>query len=379
MWALGIGAVGLAASVILLFIQPNHFYHGYLVGFTFWVGASCGCMAVLMLHHLVAGEWGLVGQRILEAGSETIYLMAVFFVPILFGMHELYEWTHEEVVAESPALQHKKPYLNTPFFLIRTAVYFTALSTITFFLVRWSAKSDRTGEARFAARLRRLSAGGLVVYILLMTLASVDWVMSIEPHWFSKVYGWMLQVSQSLVAITLVIVLLTLLRNAPPLARIVKTKHFHDWGNLLLAFVILWAYLMFAQFLIMWSGNIPEDVAWYTHRTDGAWLYFGPAMIIAHFAVPFLLLLFRRVKRHRRALAILAGCLFVVHVGFVAWLVLPGFVESSALATFLAAAASWIGIGGCWLTFMLSRLSTRPLLPTFDPRFEVLLSERAAP
>lgn len=379
LWSLGVGTVGLAAAVVLLFIHPSAFYHGYLVGFFFWIGASLGCLVLLMLHHLVAGEWGFVSQRILEGGAGTLPYMAVFFIPVFFGMPELYEWVHEDAVRESPLLQHKSAYLNVSFFAVRTIVYFAVWTTLAVLLTRWSAAGGRTRELRYAARMRRLSAGGLIAYMLLMTLASVDWVMSIEPHWFSQVFGWMIQASQVLIAITLVVLLMVAFRDAPAFEGLLRTKHFHDWGNLLLTFVIVWAYLMFSQFMILWSGNVPEEVVWYTRRRDGFWRYVAPAMIGLHFAVPFLLLLFRRVKRRRRYLAGVAALVLAAHLVFVAWLVLPGFAESSPQAAIPAAAASWIGIGGCWVTVLSARLAVRPLVPRFDPRFEEFLTQRSAP
>lgn len=373
-WTIAAGLLGLAGSVVVLAIDPTGFFQGYLFAFTFWVGVSLGCLALLMLHHLVAGEWGIVTQRILEAGASAVLLMAVLFAPILLGMHELYEWTHADAVAESPVLQHKQPYLNVPSYVVRSVIYFAAWSTLALLLSRWSGEQDRTGDPLYTKRLRSLAAGGLIAHILLITFASVDWIMSIEPHWFSTIYGWMMVVSQTLSAIALVVVVLLFIRSAPPLRRVVRTKHLHDYGNLMLAFVILWAYMMFAQYLILWSGNIPEGVTWYVHRMEGPWVWVGQLLILFHFAVPFALLLFRRTKRAATSLRALSLGLFAVHVLFVAWLILPGFRETS-WGTVATAVTAWTGIGGCWATLFLTRLSSRPLLPVYDPRFDAYLSK----
>lgn len=373
-WTVATGAAGLAASCVLLFMNTQGFFQGYLFAFTYWVGVSLGHLAVLMLHHLVAGEWGLVTQRILEAGASTLGMMAVFFIPILLGMHELYEWTHDDVVAESPLLQHKQPYLNVPFFIVRSVIYFAAWITLSVLLVRWSDRQDETRDGDYARRMRRLSAGGLVAHVLLMTFASVDWIMSIEPHWFSTIYGWMVEASQTLVAIALVVLTLAAVRSAPALRPVVRTKHHHDYGNLMLAFVILWAYMMFSQYLIMWSGNVPENVQWYVHRQEGLWFWVGPFLILFHFAVPFALLLFRRTKRSVRLLSALAIALLCVHAVFVAWLILPGF-RVTGWVTFAAAFTAFVGIGGCWASLFMTRLAARRLLPLYDPRFEDLLQQ----
>lgn len=364
------GAVGLLVSVAGLLVSPEQFFRGYLVAYVFWVGVSLGCLALLMLHHLSAGGWGLVSQRHLEAGALTVTVMAILFVPLLFGLHHLYEWTHAEAVAQSAVLQHKKPYLNVPFFIGRAAIYFAFWIIVVYLLRRWSVRLDDTGTSAFAQRMRRLSAGGLVGHVLIVTFASVDWVMSLEPHWFSSIFGWLIAVSQTLTALAVTVLLLpALVKRSASLRRIYKTKHLHDYGNLTLVFVILWTYMMFAQFLIMWSGNIPEDIRWYVHRNEPPWAWIAPVLAVFHFAVPFAVLLSRRSKRSRRALGGLAGGLLVVHVLYIVWLVLPSFPHVGP-HTYWIGAGALVGIGGLWGAAYAFFLGRRPLLPQRDPRFE---------
>jgi hypothetical protein len=369
----GAAAVGTLAAIAGLLVSAESFFQGYLTAFVFWSGLSLGFLGVLLLHHLVVGAWGYVTQRILEAGALTVGLAAVLFIPLAFGLHPLYEWTHAEVVAESPVLQHKKPYLNVPFFLIRAVLYFVIWGGIAYFLRRWSIRLDETGDPAYAVRLRRLGAGGLVAHILLVTFASTDWIMSLDPHWFSTVFGWLLTVSQGLTALAVTVIVLAAARHTSPLDEQVQVKHFHDYGNLILTFVILWAYMMFVQFLIMWSGNIPEDIRWYVERQENGWGWVAPFLIVFHFVGPFLVLLSRRSKRSGRALAGLAGLLLVVHVLFVAWLVLPSFPNASVHAYWIAAVA-FVGMGGAWAAVFAWGLRRQPTFLKNDPRYELPLN-----
>jgi hypothetical protein len=290
----------------------------------------------------------------------------------VFGLHELYEWTHLDVVAEDPVLQHKRAYLNIPFFLVRAGIYFSVWVGLAYLFRRWSVGLDQTGDATLAVRLRRVGAGGLVAHVLLITFASVDWVMSLDPHWFSTVFGWMLMVSQALTAIVLVVVVLAGARSAPPLAEAVEVKHFHDYGNLMLAFVIMWAYLTFVQYFIIWSGNLPEDIAWYVERQHGLWSWIAPFLIVFHFVVPFFVLLARRSKRSVQAMVTLSAFLLVVHMVFVAWLVLPSFPDTGVHAFWIAGVAL-AGMGGAWAALFAWGLSRQPLLPQNDPRYAASL------
>ena len=374
---LGAGVAGLLAAAGGLIVDAEAFFQGWLAAWVFWMGVPLGSLALLMLHHVAGGAWGLATRRLLEAGALTIGLMAVFFLPVLFGMRELYEWTHADVVAEDPKLQHKRPYLNTPFFVIRNLIYFAFWIGTAYFLRKWSARLDETGNPKRVARLRQISAVGLIGHVLLLTFATTDWVMSLEPHWFSSIFSWMMLTSETLTALAITILVLRALREYEPLAGLVRTKHFHDYGNLTLAFVILWTYMMFAQYVIIWAGNLPEDIGWYVHRRKPGWGWIPYVLLIFHFALPFFLLLSRRVKRSARALSMLAAGILSVHVIFVAWLVLPSF-EHAPVASLLIAASSFVGIGGALAAAYAYFLAQRPLLIRKDPRFEEQLEQASA-
>jgi hypothetical protein len=304
-------------------------------------------------------------RRLLESGARTLPLMAVLFVPIAADLPALYEWARPEA-AHDPGLVRKQLYLNAPFFLGRAGFYFAAWILVTAFLVRWSHRQDATGDPRAAERLELLSRGGLVLLGLTMTFASVDWAMSLEPHWFSTIYGILFMGGSVLTAFAIVIAVAASLARRTPVADVVTAAHFHDLGKLLLAFVMLWAYFAFSQFLIVWSGNLPEEIPWYLRRLRGGWEWLALALIVFHFALPFALLLSRGLKRQKRTLAAVAIALVAVRIMDVFWMVAPAF-RPEGLAVHWLDAAALVGIGGLWFALFVRRLSGAPVVPLRDP------------
>jgi hypothetical protein len=367
-----LGVIALAACALGAYRDPTQFFRSYLVAYLYWIGIALGCVAIVMLHHLVGGQWGYVIRRLLESGSRTFVVLAALFVPLLFGLSRLYEWTQSAAVAADPILQQKQWYLNLNFFLVRAVLYFAAWLALAYFLNRWSFEQDRTANPLLVRRLEGLSGPGIVIYGLTVTFAAVDWVMSLEPHWFSTIYGMLIMVVQVLAAMAFVIVVLMLLADTEPLASALRPGQLNDLGNLLLTFVMLWAYLSFSQFLIIWSGNLQNEIPWYTVRATGAWGAIAVFLLIFHFAVPFFLLLMRTVKRRAHMLAGVAVALLVVSLVDVYWLVVPTFERAGPRVHWMDV-LSVIGIGGIWIAAFLTQLKGQPLLPLHDPRFEVEL------
>jgi len=360
-------AVSAAFSIGALYApDPERFLRSYLLAFLFWVGVALGCTGLLMLQHLVAGGWGLIIRRLLESGTRTLTLMALFSLPILFGLPRLYIWARPEAVSADPLLQHKALYLNMPFFIGRTIFYFSVWMLFAWFLNRWSAEQDRNGSPDVVRRLRALSAPGLVVYVLTATFASFDWAMSLEPHWFSTAYGALFLVGQVLSALGFTIAVAMVLADREPIAGVITRKRLNDLGNLLLAFVMLWAYISFSQFLIIWAGNLPEEITWYAHRLKGGWAVVAVVLLLFHFAIPFLILLSRGVKRKARTLGIVAAALFVIRLLDLFWTVVPAESKVPANFSWMDAAAP-VGMGGIWLAVFLWQLKNRPLIPLNDP------------
>lgn len=367
--ALPVGIVALVICALIILHSPTQFFRSYLLAFIFWISFPLGCLALLMLEHLISGTWGLSLRRIFEAGSRTLRLMAVLFLPLLGGLPLLYSWANSQQVKADAVLQYKHPYLNIPFFVVRAALYFGIWMAIAYWLNAWSRQQDETGDPILVQRMRRLSGPGLVIYGLTVTFASIDWVMSLEAHWYSTIYGMIFMVTQALAAMALVTVAVILLSRRPPLEELVTPRLLNDYGNLLLTFTMLWAYLSFSQFLIIWAGNEREEIPWYLSRARGTWTYVAVALIIFHFAVPFLLLLSRFVKRRRQLLGgVAAGLLLMAWVD-IFWLTVPAF-EPSGPQFHLTDWLAVFGIGGLWLWRFTTELNAMPLLPLNDPRLK---------
>ena len=364
-----VGVIGLVAATAGALISPDQFFHAYLLAYLFWLAAALGGLALTMLQHLSGGGWGVVLRRTFEAAARTLPWMALLFVPLVFGLRDLYPWTDTAMVAEDPILREKALYLNTPFFLVRAAACFAVWIGLALLLTRWSAGQDRTGDPALAVRMRNTSAVGMVLYFLTMTVAAIDWAMSLEPHWFSTMYGFLFVIGQGLMGLSIAIVVARRLSREAPMSGVFNAGHFHDFGKLLFAFTMVWAYLSFSQFLIIWSANLPEEIPWYQHRMSHGWEYIGLALVAFHFAVPFIVLLSRRSKRNAAILA-----------GMALWLIAARFLDlffmigpeayPNGLAFHWLDVAAPVGLGGVWVALFLSNLKSRPLLPLRDAGLE---------
>jgi hypothetical protein len=376
-WSLAIGAASLAASFIGAFLDPSDFFPAYLFAYLFWIGLSLGSMAVLMVHFQVGGSWGYVIRRILEAGMLTLPLMALLFVPILFGLGILFPWARPGAAEADPALRHQAPYLNVGFFVLRSALYFACWGACAFFLARWSARLDREAGPGLPVKLRRLSGAGLLLYALTMFFASVDWVMSIEPRWSSTMYGMITLASHGLSGFAMATAVLVLLSGSPPLGAVATRSRLGDLGNLLLTTVMLWAYVSFSQYLIIWAENLPREISWYLHRSTPGWKGIALSLIALHFAVPFVLLLFRAVKRNGRWIAAVAWGLLALRLVDDFWRVIPAF-RPQGLGIHWTYVSAPLGIGGLWVALFVAILSKRPLLSPGDPEFAPVFAEAQA-
>jgi hypothetical protein len=369
--AIGVGGAALLVCAIAGLANPTQLLRSYLVAFLFWMGASLGCLGLLMIQHVTGGKWGVAIRRLLESGARTIPVMALLFVPIALGVGHLYEWAQPEHVAHDPILQHKALYLNVPFFLARAALYFVVWALLALTLSRWSMRQDESFDPGPATRMENLSRGGLVALAITMSFAAVDWAMSLEPHWFSTIYGIIYIGGSALTAFALIIPITAMLMQHAPLRGLVTADQLSDLGKLMLAFVMLWAYFNFSQFLIMWSGNLPEEITWYLARLRGGWQWMALLIVVAHFALPFALLLSRRLKRDPQALAGVALILLLMRYVDVHWLITPAW-EPGRVSINLVDIAAVLGMGGFWLWLFVRQLEGRPLLPLRDPVYPVV-------
>jgi len=363
------GVLGMAVSLRVSVIHPDQFFRSYLLAFVFWLGFTLGSMAILMMHHLTGGEWGLPIRRPLEAATRTVPLMLILFLPLIFALKRLFPWAQPGGLGDDPILKFKRMYLSLNFFMTRALIYFVIWFTLSYFLNKWSEEQDRTGNPATAKWLEGMSGPGLILWGLAITYAMIDWVMSLQPHWFSTIFGMIFMMVGAVGAMSLVILTTRTLSNYEPVSHVVTPDQFNDLGNLLLAFVMLWAYLSFSQFLIIWSGNLPKEISWYMVRANGQWAAIAVFLIIFHFAIPFLLLLQRNLKRRVQRLAVIAGALIVISAVDVYWLVVPAF-EPAGPRVHPMDLTLLVGIGGLWIATYAWQLKRRPLLPLHDPRFE---------
>lgn len=371
-----IGGLGLLACLIGVFADTTQFLRSYLWAYWFWLGAAIGCGQLLMLYHLVGGAWGFVIQRICEAGLRTMPAMFALVIPLCIGIPRLYTYANPHLLALDKALRHKSPYLNAPFVIVRLAIYFAVWGLFAYLLNHWSLKQDQTGNFKYLGLRQRISGPGIILYSLLMSFAAIDWIMALEADWFSTMFPGFYLVGQVLTALGIVIVVLRYVSRRGPLAEIISPKDYHDLGNLLWTFVILWAYVEVSQLIITWSGNLPKEIIWYLHRTNGNWAWITVFIAVFHFAVPFFILLGRRNKLRAHRLAFIAACMVVMHLVENYWNVEPAFHPDRIFVSWLDFAAP-IGLGGIWVALLLRQLTRRPLVPLEDPRLAEALEKLA--
>jgi hypothetical protein len=372
---LALGAVGLIATVIGFLIEDHTlFMQSYLIAFIFWLSVALGSLGLLMVQYLSGGAWGIVTRRVFEAGARTLPLLFVLFVPIWLNLPALYSWTRPEALSDK-LIQEKALYLNLPFFTVRMLIYFAVWIGLTSILVRWSRQQDES-EPRLPGpmdrRFRVLSGPGLVLFILTVTFMAVDLVMSLDPHFSSTIYGLLLVGGQAVSAMALTIIVLASLSRTRPLSEVLTPEHFHDLGKLLLAFIMLWAYFEVSQLIIIWSGNLTEEIPWYVIRTRGGWHIVTWVVALGDFFIPFALLLSRDLKRNPRSLARLALFVLAMRTVDVIWMIAPIFRQT--ITVHWLDYAVILAMGGIWLFFFFRNLAGRALVPAHDPSFKKALA-----
>jgi hypothetical protein len=377
-----VGAAGLVLSAIGLFTAPAVFWQSYLIGYVFWVGITLGSLAVLMIQHLTGGAWGLVARRVLEASTRNLPLMVLLFLPIAWKVPELYSWARPATDPELVKVIHDKgAYLNTPFFYLRAVLFFVIWGVLIFVLNKWSKEQDEQPAVPPGPRDRRfrvLSGPGLVLYVVTVTFMSVDWIMSLEPAWYSTIFGILTMGGQGLSAMAFGILVLSALVKFRPMSAVADAENFHDLGKLMFAFVLLWAYFSVSQLLIVWSANLPEEVPFYLERLRGPWAPISIALLLLQFVLPFLLLLSRDLKRNPAAVKWVALVILVMRIVDIGWTVGPAFRCPAEIVEPCRGGSSlhWLdfavalGMGGIWLSLFWRNLAGRPLVPARDPYFK---------
>ncbi|MBI2186794.1 MAG: hypothetical protein HYU37_06665 [Acidobacteria bacterium] len=387
--ALMVGLVGLVGCVIGFVVDRDHFFRAWLMAYLLFLGIALGSMGLLMIQHLSGGAWG-VFRRVFEASSRTLPLLALLFLPIVLGMGRLYPWTHADLVQQDEVLRHKAIYLNTGFFLARTFVYFVGWILIAWTLTRWSRQQDE-GDMGVNLKIQYLAGGGLVFYTFTATFAAIDWIMSINPHWYSTLFGFIFVGGHGISALSFTIVASTFLARRAPMNTILKPSHFHDLGKLSLAFVMLWAYFNFSQYMLVYAANLVEEIPYFITRINGGWQYLAVFLVVFQFAVPFALLLSRDLKRMPQRLIWVSAALLVVRYIDLFMLVAPEFDAASGANLHVLTGehlshvfvhwldlAAPLAIGGLWLWMFFTQLAQRPLVAFADPSLREALETTGA-
>jgi len=365
------GAVGIVAVAIGYFmVDLSQVLQSYLIAYMFWIGISLGSLSLLMVQYLSGGAWGLVARRVFEASTRTLPLMALLFIPIAMNMPTLYKWARPEAV-DDHIIQLKAGYLNPEFFYIRTVIYFVIWMGLSFLLNKWSKEQDDNPPLPPGPKDRRfrvLSGPGMVLHILAITFMSVDWVMSLDPHFYSTIFGVLVLGGQGLSTLAFTILVLQGLSNSKPISEVADAERFHDYGKLMLAFVMLWAYFNVSQLLIIWSANLPEEIPWYIERLQGHWAPWAVVVLVGHFVLPFMLLLSRNLKRHGRVLSRVAFLVLTMRIVDFAWTIGPVFRHEYTLHWMDFAMV--VAFAAPWLFLFYRNLGSRSLVPANDPYFK---------
>ena len=362
-----IGGLAILLSLYGYFSDAEQFFHSYLTAFVFWTTLSVGALFFLLVHYLAGSVWCIVFRRIAEALAANLPYLAIFSIPVLLGIGDLYHWSDPAVVATDHLLQKKSAFLNIPFFIVRTIAYFAIWSVTIFLLYRNSLRQDTEKDFDLLSKLRRVGAVGMVLFALTLTFASFDWLMSLDPHWYSTIFGVYIFAGTYVIILSFLVLCSLFLRYYGALKETINVRHYHDLGRLLFAFTIFWAYIAGSQYFLIWYGNVPEETVWFLQRWEGSWKYLSVMLVFGHFAIPFLALLFRAAKQNLVILGSMAGLLFVMHFIDLYWIVLPSLHKSGVQFSWLDL-TTFIGIGGIQLGLFWKRLISRPLIPVNSPR-----------
>jgi hypothetical protein len=373
--ALMAGAAGILLSLIGAFMDHAQFFQAYLTAFTFFTTISLGGLFFVLIHHITGAYWGIVMRRVAENLACTLPLMGFFMIPLFFGMHDLFHWSHEEAVAHDAILQWKAPYLNVTFFIVRNIVYFLIWGWLVRGLRKLSIAQDK-GDTEALGKMRRMAAGGTPLYAITVTLFAFDWLMSLDPHWYSTIFGVYIFSGGFLGGLALLSILAGYLRNNGA-GHIITAEHTHDFGKFLFAFTAWWGYIGGAQYFLIWYGNIPEETIWFLHRWEHGWKEVSLFLMLFHFIVPFVVLSFRAAKRIPIMIFGMAGLFLTMHYVDHFWLVNPVFNDHHFHISWMHITAV-LGIGGIYLGFLFKKMGGAPIIPTSDPKLQKSIDHTVA-
>jgi hypothetical protein len=373
----GCALLGVAGCAILGASNPKQFFFSWLMAFVFFLSLALGALFFVLIQYATQGGWGIVVRRIGETVFATVPVMAALFIPLLFGLQDLYSWSVPGAAEHDALVRWKAPFLNVPFFLVRAAIYFVCWSFIALLYYRLSRSQDATGDPAVSARLRKLAGPAIIVLALTQTFASIDWIVSLTPHWYSTMFGVYFFAGSFIGFIALLSVVTAAMRGAGLLETVISAEHLHDLGKFLFAFTAFWAYIAFSQFFLIWYANLPEETVWFKARLEGSWQIVSLLLMAGHFGVPFFYLMGRAVKRRGWTLAIGGTWLLVMHFVDIYWQIMPTLHPEGIRPSVLDVAAL-LAVGGCFVAAVSWLMRRQALVPLRDPRLaESLAFENA--
>jgi len=376
-----IGGVAALAGIFGWLKAPEDFTHAYLFSYMLVLGLTLGSLGLLMLQHLTGGIWGIVIRRPLEAASRNLPIVAILFLPIALGMKYLYSgngeekgWLNAPKTGEHALSPFQQGYLTSGGFITRALIYFAIWIVLMFLFNGWSKNQDQQSDGEgLKQKMKGVAAPGIILYVLAMTFAAIDWVMSVTPHWASTIYGFIFVAGQAITSMALMIAIIVLLAGSEPFSGVIKKRHLHDLGKWLFTFNMLWAYFAFSQLLIIWSGNQPEEISFYRSRLNGQWGVVAVIVLVFSFAIPFLLLLSKDVKKTASVVSKIAVWMIFMRLVDLYWMTKPEFTHQ-AVPTWLDIVVP-VALIGLWLGFFAMNLKQRPLLPLGDPKLSEALAQ----
>jgi len=390
--ALTVGVIFAVLSLVLAVLAAivdhdgiNHLLRSYLLGYIFCWGLTVGGLALLMVQYVSGGKWGLLLRRPLEAMSRNLLLIIVMFLPIGIFMKKLYLWAqysnpveafqkHLITAAQEHAIAYKHPMLNIS--SVCFAIWFFFMSKLN----KWGLQRDADPHpnVRFwQVRLENLSGFGILVYSITMSVCAIDWVMALDPTWYSSIWGLLFLVGQGYAVLAVSIITVIRLSKAEPMHTLLRVTEQHDLGKLAFAFVMLNIYLAFSQFLIIWSGNLPEEIPWYLDRVRGGWGVIGSLDFVFHWFIPFTLLLSRDLKRNKERLVLVCKIMIFARCWDLFWLIEPNFADARRNLHFSFGILEYMTVPvvviSIWMWSYFGQLEKRPLIQINDPHLEQLL------
>ena len=363
----GFGIVGLIASGVGYFLNAEQFFFSYLTSFTFFTSIGLASLILLMIHHITRSSWGVVVRRIPEAFASNLWIWSIFMIPILLGMHSLYHWAHTDAVSHDPILAGKAAYLNTTFFVIRQFIYFAIWGFLGYRLHKISVKMDQTNDWGLTELLKKLSAPGILIFALTTAFASFDWLMSLDPHWFSTMFGVYFFAMSFQALFPILILMIFWMHRKGILENTIQKSHIYDLGAWFFGFTVFYAYIAFSQLLLIYYANLPEETLWFYHRLDGSWAYISYSLIICRFAIPFIVLLNRDLKHNNKILISVSVLVVFMHITELYWIAMPT-LHPHGIAISWLDFATLIGLGGIFMGLFFQKFKKHNMVPVNDPK-----------